>query len=261
MSRDFALIIGGTSFIAGQVLPFLDLNVTKTYFISRNSRLETYPRIKGIGEIIKISQFNQEQINHIISEINLTKKSSLLLINFTGTLGNLVENGIENVSEFYETFSANLDPFLHSINIFSQAGPKSLFITFSGAGVGGDSFDDSSLGYLCAKTSMAILVESFQEKFSSQDKFICSIAPGPFPSQMQKSILDTRLIHKISASRIEAAKRIVSEGGSPNKLINVLNYAISNPKNFGGRIISANYDAYERLEISESFGKLRRSLE
>jgi hypothetical protein len=78
---------------------------------------------------------------------------------------------------------------------------------------------------------------------------------------MQKSILDTRLIHKISASRIEAAKRIVSEGGSPNKLINVLNYAISNPKNFGGRIISANYDAYERLEISESFGKLRRSLE
>jgi len=258
MNRDFAVIIGGTSYIAGQVLPFLNLNVKTTYFISRNLKLETYPRISGLSKVVKISKYNADQINKIISETNLTQSSSVLMINFAGTLGNLIESGITNVSEFYETFHSNLDPFLHSINFFSQAGPNSLYITFSGAGVGGDSLDDSSSGYLCAKTSMAVLVETLQEKFKSQDKHICSIAPGPFPSQMQKSLLDTRLVHKISNLRIKAAEKVVANGSSTKKLISVLNLAISKPENFGGRIISANFDAFETVEMNEKFGKLRR---
>jgi hypothetical protein len=260
VNRDFAVIIGGTSYIASQVLPHLNLKVKTTYFISRNSRLETYPEISGLSKVINISKYNEDQIKHIISKTNLTQSSSVLMINFAGTLGNLIENGLANVGEFYETFHSNLDPFLHSINLFSQAGPDSLYVTFSGAGVGGDSLDDSSLGYLCAKTSMAILVETLQEKFKSGDKHICSIAPGPFPSQMQKSLLDTRLIHKISALRIKAAEKVVANGSSTKKIISVLNLVISKPENFGGRIISANFDAFESTEISGRFGKLRRAL-
>lgn len=260
MIRDSAVIIGGTSYIAGLVLPYLNLDVKTTYFISRNSGSEIYPRISGLSKVVKISKYNESEMKHILLETNITQNSSVLMINFAGTLGNLFESGITNISEFYETFHSNLDPFLNSVNLFSQAGPNSLYITFSGAGVGGDSLDDSSLGYLCAKTSMAILVETLQEKFKSHDKHVCSIAPGPFPSQMQKSILDTRLIHKINPSRIKAAEKVVASGSSTKKLISVLNLAISKPEDFGGRIISANFDTFESMEISDRFGKLRRAL-
>lgn len=258
MKRDIAVVIGGTSYIANQVLPELNLRVGKTFFIVRDGSNGSVPNTFSNSEVVLVKGFDSETIESVKQHIALEADTKLLVVNFSGSLGNLFDSDISNVDEFHETFRVNLDPFMQSLKLFSAAGQDSLYITFSGAGVGGDSLDDTSLGYLCAKGSMALLVEVLQKRFISEGKVICSIAPGAFPSKMQQVLLDPKLKDHVGKSRLEAAEKIIANGTSADKLIYALDFAINDPQIVGGRVISANFDDLGNIRSSENFGKLRR---
>jgi NAD(P)-dependent dehydrogenase (short-subunit alcohol dehydrogenase family) len=258
VKRDIAVVIGGTSYIANQVLPELNLRVGKTFFIVRDGSIGSVPNTFSNSEVVLVKRFDSETIESVKQHIALEADTKLLMLNFSGSLGNLFDSDISNVDEFHETFRVNLDPFMQSLKLFSAAGSESLYITFSGAGVGGNSLDDTSLGYLCAKGSIALLVEVLQKRFVSEGKVICSLAPGAFPSRMQQILLDPRLKDHVDKSRVEAAEKLVANGTSADKLILALDFAINNSSKFGGRLISANFDDFQNQIFNDNFGKLRR---
>lgn len=258
MKRDIAVVIGGTSYIAHQVLPKLNLEVNKIFFILRDGSKGAVPNTLNSYEVIRVEKFDSRAMQDVKLRIALSTETKLLILNFSGTLGNLFNSDYLDLNEFYETFQMNLEPFLQPMKLFLDSGSGSLYIAFSGAGIGGNSLDETSLGYLCAKGSIAFLVEVLQKKLWTEGKQICAIAPGAFPSRMQQILLDPKLKNRVESSRLGNIKTIFENGVSADKLISTLDFAIKNSHVVGGRVISANFDDLQKINRNENFGKLRR---
>jgi NAD(P)-dependent dehydrogenase (short-subunit alcohol dehydrogenase family) len=169
---------------------------------------------------------------------------------------------IENLNNFdvssaLETNRQNLLPFLLIAKLAKNLSSGSLVISFSGAGVGGSNLDDSSIGYLGAKASMSILIESFDRQLAERNIRIGLVSPGAFQSPMQRAVARANDL-VIPISRINSAKQLEEEPSSPEKLITLLKYLIENPRLLGGRSWSANFDKLGVKDMNAEFGRMRR---
>jgi NAD(P)-dependent dehydrogenase (short-subunit alcohol dehydrogenase family) len=153
------------------------------------------------------------------------------------------------------TNSSNLTPFLLIAKIAKVLPAGSRVISFSGAGVGGDNLDDSSLGYLAAKASMAVLAEAIDQQLEKHGVRFGLISPGAFPSRMQE-VVSKENSNKIPEKRVLRAKEVMTSMPSPKKLVNLIEFLAANPRQLGGRTWSANFD--DLTDQVGNFGKLRR---
>jgi NAD(P)-dependent dehydrogenase (short-subunit alcohol dehydrogenase family) len=108
---------------------------------------------------------------------------------------------------------------------------------------------------------MMFLVEAFDNELKRDGKRVGAIAPGAFPSRMQKVVADSSEDESGSPERINQAKKVLAEPTDATKLIKMINFLIKNPNSAGGRIWSANYDEFCILESNSEFGKLRRKID
>jgi NAD(P)-dependent dehydrogenase (short-subunit alcohol dehydrogenase family) len=235
-----------------------DFDVDQLFLLSKSKQFPTKLRDNVQYELVPIQKYSKSVFAKLEKRAGITANSRILIINFAGTLGNVINHNNLEIANFYETFESNLNPFLNSLRLFDSAGEGSLYITFSGAGVGGDNVDDTSLGYLSAKCVMALLVETLDRKFKSSNKRLSGVAPGAFPSRMQQALLDEEFSGKVDQRRIEAAKKLFEQPVSSEKLIRTISYMLKNPEDVGGRILSANHDDLESVVLEGNFGRLRR---
>ena len=261
MNRNFAIVLGGSSFIARSILTKIDLDVDEVIFLTRKKSKGSIPVLPKKSRNFELDERNELTLEKIACDLDISHNTSIIVFNLVGTLGNIFDVRTSDEKQFNETFQLNMNPFISSLAIFNKSGPNSIYINFSGAGIGGENLEDMSYGYVCAKASMVILVELLQRQFLDQRKFICSISPGAFPSQMQLQLLNPEVKSRLSAKRLDSLKNLQSTGGSTDNLVQAIQFIINNPESVGGRMISANFDDFNNLNFSKDFGKLRRITE
>ncbi len=250
------IVFGSTSSIAKAVLPELDV---------KPSRIFSFDRIGSNQEINEyIPQANQTRIvwddineieSKVISRLNQNISEPVLILNFMGYFGSIRALDELDINDALLTASKNLAPFLLIAKIARFLPIESKVISFSGAGVGGDNLDDSSLGYLAAKASMAILAEAIDQQLEKLGVRFGLIAPGAFPSRMQE-VVSKESPSRIPEKRVLRAREVMTSKPSIQKLVDLINFLTDNPELLGGRIWSANFDNLSH-QVG-NFGKLRR---
>ena len=250
------IIFGSTSSIAQLVIPHLGLKANNIYSIDRNREIQV--------EFSFVPPENRYEIEFFANELSEQKFSKIfkqfsseecIILNFMGKFGSIETLKCLNIGDVLQTQNDNLLPFLLIAKFANWFQPGTSIISFSGAGVGGDKIDDSSLGYLSAKASMAILAEAIDSQLAFSGIRFGLIAPGAFPSPMQDIVAKTNNTN-ISNSRIANAQKVMDSLPNTKKLIELIRFLISNPEQLGGRTWSANFD--ELTPKTDNFGKLRR---
>jgi NAD(P)-dependent dehydrogenase (short-subunit alcohol dehydrogenase family) len=249
-------VFGSTSSIAKAVLPELDVKPSRIFSIDRvglNQEANDY--------IPEANQFRLDWDNIIdieslvVSRLSENISDSLLILNFMGSYGKIQAVDDLDIDDALLTNSGNLTPFLLIAKIAKFLPAGSRVISFSGAGVGGDNLDDSSLGYLAAKASMAILAEAIDQQLEKHGVRFGLISPGAFPSRMQE-VVSRENSNKIPEKRVLRAKEVMTSTPSTQKLVNLIEFLAANPQHLGGRTWSANFD--DLTPQVGNFGKLRR---
>lgn len=258
MKPNRLIVFGSTSSIAKLVVPKLGFIDSEIYFINRQSeKNELSNHSKNDNEILVNFQeisILENQITEVFKRFN---NEPIAVINFLGTFG-LIENLYNlDVSSALETNQQNLLPFLLIAKLAKHLSSGSMIISFSGAGVGGSNLDDSSIGYLGAKASMSILIESLDRQLAERNIRIGLVSPGAFQSPMQRAVAGASDMD-VPISRIDMAKQLEEKPSSPEKLIVLLKYLIENPKLLGGRSWSANFDKIGSRDLNSEFGRMRR---
>lgn len=251
------IIFGSTSSIAKTVLPELDV---------KPSRIFSFDRVRFKQEINEyIPEANQSRIvwddiyeieSMVISRIKQNFSDPVLILNFMGYFGSIKALEELDIDDALLTASKNLTPFLLIAKIAKFLPTGSGIVSFSGAGVGGDNLDDSSLGYLAAKASMAVLVEVIDQHLEKHGVRFGLISPGAFPSRMQE-VVSKECSDKIPEKRVLRAREVMTSKPSTQKLVNLIEFLADNPQQLGGRIWSANFD--DLTDQMGNFGKLRRN--
>jgi hypothetical protein len=253
------LVAGATSYIASLVIPRLDYGNSQVFFATRGTNIPENLKAVPDHRILKnVSYQNPMSSEEILRSIALSPNENLLILNFVGSLGHIPETLVQNPSDFHQTFKENLDPFLCLTDVFLKAAPMSLYLSFSGAGLGGDRLDSTSLAYTSAKASMAVLAEIFDREHVDFGYRFGLVAPGAFPSKMQSVVANLSSIRSDMKERIGAANETLDGIPNSEKLANLINFLIRNPDQAGGRIWSANHDNFWPRPKSPNFGKLRR---
>ncbi len=256
MNNRNLIVFGSTSAIAKLCIPNLDFDQERIFSIDRlNSKrpIDSYI-LKKNQFLIDFSQV--KRIDTLIKEKlgDLTAYPSIVL-NFMGVLGEVQPIGCLDIKKALGENNDNLLPFLSIAKLMSNFPTGSAVISFSGAGIGGENLDDSSLGYLSAKAAMLILAEAIDRQLSPFGIRFGLVAPGAFPSQMQNKVAKANETN-IPAERILRARDVMNSTPSAERLIRLLKFLINNPVELGGRTWSANFD--ELTEKTGNFGKLRR---
>ena len=199
---------------------------------------------------------NLEDFDEFISNLGIQSTDSLLIFNFIGRFGAV--EPIDNISpeSILKTMEQNLLPFLKLVKLLKRAGRGSLMIGFSGAGIGGSNLERTSLGYLGGKGAMGFICEVISDELQKQAKSISLIAPGPFPSQMQEIVAQSRL-PEFEENRKKSSE-IMQSVVNPEKLNRLIKWIIQNPKIANGRILSALHDDPASIVDSMDHGLLRR---
>ena len=83
------------------------------------------------------------------------------------------------------------------------------------------------------------------------------VAPGAYPSRMQKAVATSNATH-ISLLRKSSAERVLNQASSPKRLVDLLEFLRMHPELAGGRIWSAVHDHLVTDLSRPDFGKLRR---
>jgi NAD(P)-dependent dehydrogenase (short-subunit alcohol dehydrogenase family) len=256
MNINQLVIFGSTSSIAKALLPNLNIEPNHIFSVDRvNSKQNAN------GFIPRENQFRLDwddvsEIEKFIATIlNERLVGPVLVLNFMGYFGQIERIEDLDIADALTTNSKNLLPFLLLAKHAKLMPPGTRIISFSGAGVGGDNLDDSSLGYLAAKASMALLAESIDQQLARYEIRFGLIAPGAFPSRMQAVVAqeDSR---KIPELRISRAKEVMSSNASTEKLAHLVGFLADNPDLLGGRTWSANFDVL--TDQQGNFGRLRR---
>jgi NAD(P)-dependent dehydrogenase (short-subunit alcohol dehydrogenase family) len=180
----------------------------------------------------------------------------VLIINFIGEFG-IIEN-MESMKpkNVLKTIENNILPFLNLLHLLRMSGKNSMMISFSGAGLGGSNLENASLGYLASKGSMALISEALTMDYASKQKFLCLVAPGPFPSRMQETVA-TNEFPEFESNRSKARSVSYNEGNLV-KLLRMVEWLSQNPEQASGRIWSALHDELPPSGMSEQYGRLRR---
>jgi hypothetical protein len=257
MNYEKILVVGGDSFIANLIMPELNFPRDRIHVASRR-KVGTEIKWADAGNIIKTEFPSSEtSIKKILTILSAKQNNSVLVINFTGFFGkpsNLTKLVPKDV---IDVIDKNLSPFLDLINFFSQLGPGSMLLSFSGAGVGGDNMDATSPGYLASKLSMGGFVEIFDNILKDSKKRLVLVAPGAFPSKMQMAIIEAPL-GAVSEELREKTKMITINPSRLLKLKEAIIWIVGNPDASGGKIWSAQFDDFSTKNRPTNFGLLRR---
>lgn len=256
---DKVLVVGANSYIAFQTIPFLEIDQSILYLATRtNVEMESEFAFSN-ANYIHLEEYNLDSSIHKLSrEMNLSNYDRLLIINFVGNFGSLSRLTELDLNNLGPEIESNLIPFVCLCKLLTLAGAGSLLLTFSGAGIGGDRLDQASYSYLASKAAMMFLVEAFDNELKGDGKRVGAVAPGAFPSRMQKVVANSSQNDNASPERISEAKKVLGTPADASKLIKILNFLIKNPSSAGGRIWSANHDNPFFPDSTSRFGKLRR---
>jgi NAD(P)-dependent dehydrogenase (short-subunit alcohol dehydrogenase family) len=250
------IVFGSTSSIAKVLLP--DLNFEPNQIFS-------FDRVKSKQDLNEyIPKANQHHLDW--NDLNKIEKSigksmnanfaePILVLNFMGVYGSIQKIDELDIEDALLTNSMNLLPFFLIAKIAKTLPTGTRIISFSGAGVGGDNLDDSSLGYLAAKASMAILTEAIDQQLAKHGVRFGLISPGAFPSRMQE-VVSQESTKKIPELRVSRAKEVMMSVPSTERLAKLVIFLADNAHLLGGRTWSANFD--ELVNQDGNFGKLRR---
>lgn len=256
MTINQLVVLGSSSSIARILLPSIKVDCNQIFTFDRvssnQSRIDWIPRENQF----RIDWNNAERIkNEIGVKLSNCLTGPVLILNFMGLFGRIERIENLDIEEALSVISANILPFLLAAKISISMPPLTRVISFSGAGVGGDNLDDSSIGYLAAKASMGLLTEAIDRQLSSCGIRFGLISPGPFPSRMQEAVAKD-LTQTIPEARKIRAQEVMRSKPSTERLSNLVHFLAANPDELGGRIWSASFD--ELKSQVGNFGKLRR---
>jgi NAD(P)-dependent dehydrogenase (short-subunit alcohol dehydrogenase family) len=256
MNSETLIVFGSTSSIAKALLPDLNFEPNQIFSFDRvNPNQETNQYIPKVNQC-DLDWGNLEEIEKSISvRLNSILSEPALIINFMGFYGGIQRIDELDIEDALLTNSKNLLPFFLIAKIAKTFPVGTRVISFSGAGVGGENLDDSSLGYLAAKASMAILTEAIDQQLARYGVRCGLISPGAFPSRMQE-VVSQESSFKIPEARVVRAKEVMMSVPSTQRLAKLVIFLADNPQLLGGRTWSANFD--DLADHGENFGKLRR---
>jgi short-subunit dehydrogenase len=240
-------------------MPGLDFGTSEIYLVSRNS-LDSKNLFEGSHtESLVIKDFNESGVLQTLKTfLKLNPADKLLIINFIGNFGTIDSLDNLNLENFESEVNDNLIPFMILSKLITSC-ESGLFLTFAGAGVGGDNLEVASLSYLASKASIVFLVEGIDNILRGNGIRVSAISPGPFPSRMQKVVAESQDTLSVSAERKSQALKTLHSQVNPSKLISMLNFLMENPDIAGGRIWSASFDSLVTELGKENFGKMRRT--
>ena len=256
MKVNTLIVFGSTSSIAKALLPALSIESNRIFSFDRANT--NHLANKYIPEVnqCRLDWDNLTEIESLISaRLKLKFSEPILVLNFMGSIGSIQKINELDIEDALSTNSKNLFPFLLIAKIAKFLPSETRIISFSGAGVGGDNLDDSSLGYLAAKAAMVILTESIDRQLMPIGVRFGLISPGAFPSKMQE-VVSLESASKIPMSRIKRAKEVMARPTSVERLVEMVGFLADHPHLLGGRTWSANFD--DLISQSGNFGKLRR---
>lgn len=151
-----------------------------------------------------------------------------ILINCAGILGPMGHLEDCTMQEWYNTIQTNL---LGTVNCTYEAIPimkkqnYGRIITFCGGGVGGDKLEPGFSAYATSKFAVAGFTEAISRELDFYDITINAVSPGAVDTDMARS-------------------RWV-KGGSPDKVVDLIQFLVTTDKKINGRVISANWDKYK----------------
>ena len=250
------IVFGSTSSIAKALLPDLSFEPNQIFSFDRLNSTQEINRYIPKANQYQLDWGSTNQIENFISlKLKAKFTEPILVLNFMGFFGSI--QGIEelDIEDALLTNTKNLLPFFLIAKIAKSLPTDTRIISFSGAGVGGDNLDDSSLGYLAAKASMAILAEAIDQQLSKHGVRFGLISPGAFPSKMQE-VVAQESSNRIPELRVARAKEVMMSVASTENLAKLVIFLSENPQLLGGRTWSANFD--QLTDQGGNFGKLRR---
>jgi len=252
------LIVGANSYVASQCLPGLKFHDSEVFLVSRETISSIDSSKINQANTLKLSNFEDSNVlNTLINFLQLKSDDNLLVINFTGSFGSIESLENLNLESFALEVNQNLIPFMVLSKLISTC-DSGLFLSFAGAGIGGDNLEVASLSYLASKASIVLLVEGLDNVLRLNGIRVGAISPGAFPSRMQKLVAESENTSAVSMERKRQALITLESEVDPNKLISLLNFLIENPDMAGGRVWSANFDTLKTEFPDKNFGKLRR---
>ena len=252
------LIAGANSFIASQCLPSLNLDNSEIFLVSRGSFDTNYEFEGSQVKSLYIKNFDEgDVLETLVNFLKLNSDDRLLIINFIGSFGSIESLDVLSLKKFRSDVDENLIPFMVLSKLIARC-REGLFLSFAGAGVGGDNLEVASLSYLASKASIVVLVEGLDNLLQRNGIRVGAISPGVFPSRMQKVVADSQNTANVSTERRDQASMTLRTSADPSKLISMLNFLIANPEVAGGRVWSANFDPPVIANLKPNFGKFRR---
>lgn len=250
------IVIGPNSSLAKFVLGELKIDKSKLFGIYHNSKPNSLLDFFEEARLLPFQSIRQNSGN--LQDALFTFGKSVLILNFSGSFGTVSTFESADPYEILQTVNWNLEGFIFGAKLLSSYRSESLMISFCGAGVGGDGLDDSSLGYLTAKSALVLLNEALDNQLMHLGLRLSLISPGAFPSEMQNAVASAPE-GSVSDQRRGHAKNVFFHGPKhPEKIINMLTTLIDNPQIAGGRLWSAQHDNFQNSRGVKNFGKLRR---
>jgi len=151
-----------------------------------------------------------------------------VLINCAGILGPMGRLEDHDINDWKDTVDVNL---MGTVNCVHQVIPimkkqeYGRIITFCGGGVGGDDIPIGFSAYNTSKFAIAGFTEVIAKELDFFDITINAVSPGAVDTEM-------------------ARQRWV-KGGSPDKVIELIEYLITTNKHINGKFLSAKWDNYK----------------
>jgi NAD(P)-dependent dehydrogenase (short-subunit alcohol dehydrogenase family) len=250
------LILGASSGIASFVLPEFDYEDIATVITYRTNSLPNLPhRIQNLEYLEEeFSEYSPQLIERLL--VKFDTGHPILVISFIGVFGTVASYEEFEIEDVISTASKNLrfQLILQKLSLHLPSG--SLVISFSGAGIGGRTHEDASLGYLAGKAAISILNELADTKSKIRNVRTALIAPGPFPTRMQSAVFNAKS-GAISEERRMRARDDSDTSGRVQKVCKMIEWLSMNQDLAGGRIWSAQHDELS-IPSENEFGKIRR---
>ena len=258
MNYTKVLITGAGSYIASQCMPSLELGSADIFLQARKffDPKKIFEHNKSKSIIIE-NLSGEDALKKLENSLDLRPEDNLLIINFIGSFGSMERINSLDIKKFESEINENLTPFMVLSKLVTKC-KQGLFLSFTGAGVGGNNLEIASLSYLASKASIAVLIEGLDNFLRNDGIRVGAISPGPFPSKMQKMVAESHGESSVSVERRNQAIATMQTEIDATKLISMLNFLVANPELAGGRIWSANFDPHLKDLEKENFGKMRR---
>jgi NAD(P)-dependent dehydrogenase (short-subunit alcohol dehydrogenase family) len=251
-------ILGASSSIAGIIVPLLDISKDEIHYIDGNRAGRVKPNWISSSQYETCALGLNNSMNPELERIFSSAKSQkIFVLNFIGSFGDVTDYNRLESGNICKVIFDNLSPFIDIVNSINSSGKTGLVISFSGAGIGGNNIEESSIGYLAAKAAHAFMLEAIDSKMGAKEIYFGSISPGPFSSKMQ-AIVAGASNELVSEEKIRAAKNVRASQEKTLKLVRLIDWLIEEPERAAGRIWSAQHDPLQWPPTNENFGKLRR---